>query len=464
MTSWQPDLNRRPGPRYVAIADALASDIGAGRLKVGDRLPTHRDLAWRLGVTVGTVSRAYAEAGRRGLVSGEVGRGTYVRVEPPAVAHSMAAPAVDDGFIDMTLNFPPVGDEAAALAPTLRAMAADPASPALLRYHPNGGLPAHRAAGAEWLKRCGVAVPARQVVITAGAQHGVTVVLAALTQPGDHVLTEGVTYPGIQLIARMLGLRLEGLPIDDQGLMPDALETACRRGGAKAIYCVPTLHNPTTATMSEERRRQIAGIARRHGVPILEDDIFRRVAPPAAPPPLAVLAPELTYYVTGLSKTTAPGLRIGFVAGPEAAIDRLAGAIRTTCWIAPPIAMEIACRWIGDGTAERILEEHRREAAWRRQRALEVLREWDFDCAPGALHMWLRPPEPWRATDFAAEARRRGIGVTPGDAFNVGRRAPTHAIRACFGAAGSRANLDKALHILAELLADRPSQAFGAIV
>ncbi|MHA1600648.1 MAG: aminotransferase-like domain-containing protein [Alphaproteobacteria bacterium] len=468
MTTWQPDLSSHSGPRYIAIAEALAADIATGTFEAGDRLPTHRDLAWRLGVTVGTVSRAYAEAHRRGLVSGEVGRGTYVRSVTPIVAQAMAAPGggpgTEDSFIDMTLIFPAAGSEATAIGPTLQEMAADPATPGLLRYHSNGGLTEHRATGAEWLKRCGVETTADRVVVTAGAQHGVTVVLSSLTRPGDRILTEGVTYPGVQLVARLLGLHLDPLPLDEHGLQPDALEAACKRGNYRALYCIPTLQNPTTVTMPAERRQAIVDIARRHNLPILEDDIFRRLAPSPPPPPLCSLAPDLVYYVTGLSKTTAPGLRVGFVAAPAGAIDRLASAIRTTCWIAPPIAVEIACRWIRDGSTERILNDLRREAAWRRKRTLKALDRWKIDCAPGAMHIWLHLPEPWRSTDFAAEAKRRGLGVTPAEAFSVGRRAPSHAIRACFGSLPSRDALDKALGILTEMLEDRPLQAFGSIV
>jgi len=464
MTNWQPDLASHTGPRYMAIADALAADIAAGALKAGDRLPTHRDLAWRLGVTVGTVSRAYAEAGRRGLASGEVGRGTYVSTVNPSVAHHpLTGPSVEGSFIDMSLSYPATGSEVAAIGPTLQAMATDPATANLLRYHPNGGVAAHRDTGADWLALCGVTVNPERVLVTAGAQHGITVVLASLTRPGDRILTEDVTYPGVQLVARLLGLHLDPLPLDAHGLRSDALEAACQRGGYRALYCIPTLQNPTTATMPAERRQEIVEIARRHSLPILEDDIFGRLVP-EKPPTLHMLAPDSVYYVTGLSKTTAPGLRVGFIAAPTIAVDRLASVIRTTCWIAPPIAVEIACRWIRDGTAERILQDVRRESAWRRERTLQALDRWDVDCPPGALHIWLHLPEPWRSTDFVAEAKRRGVGVSPAEAFAVGRRAPSHAIRACFGPLPSRAVLDKALAILTEMLEDRPLQAFGSIV
>jgi DNA-binding transcriptional MocR family regulator len=464
MTNWLPDLSEQSGPRYMAIADALAADVAEGRVKPGERLPTHRDLAWNLKVTVGTVSRAYAEAERRGLVSGEVGRGTYVRsaLATADQAWHETAPA-GDGFVDLTFNFPPSAGEKEALAGTLRQIADDPRAPGLLDYQASTGLPAHREAGAAWLSRDGLEVGPDRIVVTAGAQHAILVTLAALVRSGDRILCEAVTYPNLKLLARMLGLRLDGLSMDREGLLPDAFEAACRAGDVKALYCIPTLHNPTTATMSEGRRRDVAEIAQRHGVAILEDDILRRFADDP-PPPIAAFAPEQTYFITSLSKTTAPGLRSGYVAGPEGAAERLGAGVRATCWMAAPMTAEIAARWIADGTAERILDARRRECAARRQRVLEALAPWEVDCAPGSLHLWLHLPEPWRATDFAAEARRRGVGLSPAEAFAVGRRELTHAVRLCFGAPAGRAALDRGIAIVRELLEDGPSETFGALV
>lgn len=463
MTKWIPDLQNHSGPRYAAIADALAADVALGRFKPGDRLPTHRDLAWRLGVTVGTVSRAYAEAERRGLVSGEVGRGTYVRTAIAAETQMKLHTQEAAGLIDLNFNFPPMGGEDRMFSSVLQDLANDPASPTLLTYQPHEGIDTHRAAGAEWLALSGLTVPVEQTLVTAGAQHGIVTVLAALTRPGDKILTESLTYPGIQLAARLLGLRLEGLPMDGDGLLPDAFEAACRNGGAKALYCIPTLQNPTTASLPEERRRAIAEIAEHHGVAVVEDDLFRLMAP-EAPPPICRFAPDQGYYITSLSKTVAPGLRLGFVAGPARATERLATAVRTTCWMASPLTGEIAARWIRDGTAKRIMEARRRETAARREIAFDILGQWDLDCAPGALHFWLHLPEPWRSMDFAAEAKQRGIGITPAEAFTVERRAVVHAVRVCYGAAANRQSLSQALRIIAELLEERPSRAFDSIV
>lgn len=472
MTNWIPALEERSGPRYLAIAQALADDVTAGRLRPGDRLPTHRDLGWKLGVTVGTVSRAYAEAERRGLIVGEVGRGTYVR--PPAAPedHMMLmerpgeeAPAE---AINLSFAFPAPGNVESGLAQTLATLAAEPQVDSLLGYQPHGGMKRHKEAGARWLRRSGFTVERDQVLVTCGAQHGIGVCLAALTRPGDRVLTDALTYSGMQTASRMLGLRLDGIGADDQGMRPDLLEAACKSGDAKALYCIPTMHNPTTVTMPEERRREIAEIARHHGLAIIEDDIFTLLMD-EFPPPLQRFAPERTYAVTSFSKSVSPGLRIGYVAGPSpnlhpGASERLATAVRATCWMATPLTAEIATRWVLDGTAERVLAGRRTEAAKRRALALDIMAGWRLTCPPGAIYMWLELPEPWRSSDFALEAQRRGVAVTPAQATQVSRQDQSHAVRICLGPARDHAQLERGLRILCDILQTGVGDSLGAVV
>jgi len=462
MTNWLPDLSAFPGPRYQAIAAALAADVAAGRLKPGERLPTHRDLAWNLGVTVGTVSRAYAEAERRGLTSGEVGRGTYVRHAGAAERHIMMrdpAPGAD-APINMNFAFPPPGEEARYFGATLAALSREPDVAALLDYQPHAGLLRHRAAGAAWLARSGVEVPPERVVVTGGAQHGIAVCLAAVTQPGDRVLCEALTYPGVQSIARLLGLRFEGVAFDDQGLKPEAVDAACRANEVKALYCVPTCQNPTTAIMPEARRREIAEVAKRHDIAIIEDDIFTLLFD-AAPPPVQAFAPEHTYFLTSLSKSVAPGLRVGYATGPARAAERLASAVRATCWMATPLTAEIATRWVLDGSAERILKSRQRESAARRELALDILGKWQPACPPGSIYLWMTLPEPWRSADFALEAQRRGVAVTPAEVCAIGRQTMEYGVKVCLGPPRDRAELADGLQRLATLIESAPADRFA---
>ena len=452
MTIWHPDLSNRKGPKYRTIAEAIAADIAGGRLAPGERLPPQRELAWALGVTVGTVSRGYAEAERSGLVKGTVGSGTYVLRPGYRQDHAMQIEAAL-GMLDMSIAFPAPGDEGDFFAATLRRLADDPKYGALLDYQPQGGTERHRAAGAAWLARTGIAAVPEYVVMTAGAQHGITVTLAALTHPGDRVATECLTYNGIKPVAEMLGVKLEGLPMDEHGLLPDGFEDACKRGPLRALYCIPTGHNPTTAVMPPARRKAIAEIALRHGVNVIEDDIFASLLP-TQHQPISTMVPGLGFCITSLSKAVAPGLRIGFVAGPSTAItDRLRLAVRSTCWAATPLTAEIATLWLEDGTAEKILQSRTREAVARLAVVREILGGHRFESVPGHLFVWLYLPEPWRANDFVAEAARRNMRVTPAETFAVGRTEPPHAVRICFGTPSTRDALVAGLKTLAEILA-----------
>jgi len=452
VTLWTPDLTKRAGPRYRAIADALADDVRAGRLKEGTRLPTHRDLAGTLRVTVGTVSRAYSEAERRGLIKGEVGRGTFVRRDRPEPLDFGMQTREGPSLIDLSLNFPVSEAEDKLLKKGLLELARDRRLERLLEYLPHAGLHRHREAGAAWVARAGLEARPEQIIVCNGAQHALAIALMALASPGDVVLAEALTYPVFKTLAALLHLKVVGLPLDDEGLRPDAFEAACKGGAAKFLYCIPTIQNPTATVMPESRRRKIAAIAQAHDVTILEDDIYGLLSK-GRPLPLARHAPERTVYVTSLSKTLAPGLRIGFLAAPSRLVDRMVPALGATTWMAAPLMAELAARLIDDGTADALLERKRKEAAARQGMAARILAPLLATPAdPHSYHLWFRLPEPWRGEDFASRARQRGVAVNPGEVFAAGAAKAPAAVRVCLGAARSRAQLEKGLLILRETL------------
>jgi DNA-binding transcriptional MocR family regulator len=208
--------------------------------------------------------------------------------------------------------------------------------------------------------------------------------------------------------------------------------------------------------MPPARRGAIAEIALRHGVAVIEDDIFASLLP-TRHRPISMLAGELGYCITSLSKAVAPGLRIGFVTGPAAMVDRLRLAVRSTCWAAAPLTAEIAVQWLEDGTADKILRSRTAEGEARLALVRELMAGHRFDAVPGHLFIWLHLPDPWRANDFVAEAERRGVRVTSSEAFAVGRSEPPHAVRVCFGMPPSREKLAAGLKILAELASATPA-------
>jgi DNA-binding transcriptional MocR family regulator len=461
MTSWMPNLKGRKGPLYQAIVTALAEDLAAGRLREGDRLPTHRDLAEALGVTVGTVTRAYAEAHRRRLVSGEVGRGTFVRRAEEVFGswHPNSGEASEE--IDLTRALPVASIAPEEYAEALRAVAAQPGLMGLLGYQPEAGMPAHRAAIAAWVARAGLADDPARVVITSGAEHAISCVFGALLQPKDTVVTEALTYPTVKALAAMQHVHLAGVEMDGDGLIPDALEAACRRGSVRVLYCIPTLHNPTSAVMPLRRRQEIVEIARRHDLAIVEDDIFGFLEP-EAPPPLAVLAPERTYYVSSFSKLAAPGLRVGYVVAPATGAARVANAVFASLIMVAPVLVETAAHLVRNGTARRQMDRQREEAAVRGRILAETLAGAEVVTRPTSVVAWLRLPPPWGAEDFALQAHVRGVAVTPAAKFHVGRGAAPEAVRIALGGV-SRESLRRGLASLAELVRGGPDAARGIV-
>jgi DNA-binding transcriptional MocR family regulator len=448
---WKPEVSEGTKARYANIANALARDIASGRLPSGERLPTHRELADALGVAVGTVTRAYAEAERRGLVRGEVGRGTFVG-PPPLQATSLARGARPGAaVIDLSLNVS-IESLAPDLAGTLRRLSKRADVGDLLRYQPHAGSHRHRAAGAAWAARYGVDATPEQVLVCAGAQHAMLTIFSALAKPGDRVLTEALTYPGMKALASLLHLSLEGVAMDAEGMRVEALEEALTRTGAKLLYCMPTIHNPTGSVLSAERRRAVAELARAHDVALIEDDVHRFLVEDA-PPPLAHFAPERTYHIAGTSKAIAGGLRVAFVTVPRAAVESIERSIWATTWMAAPITAEIAATWIEDGTADRVAAAQRRDATARQAVARAILGDLVAPTHPNALHLWVELPDPWRGEAFARAILERGVAIAPAELFAVGRGALPHAVRLGLGAARDCAELEHALRMLRDTLA-----------
>ncbi|HEY4164839.1 MAG TPA: PLP-dependent aminotransferase family protein, partial [Dongiaceae bacterium] len=394
--TWVPTLSLEGGePIYTAIVDAIAADISADRLKAGQRLPTHRALAEALGVDLTTVTRAYNEAQRRGLTEAVVGRGTYVRGLPV----SQQRPSIPSALlaqIDTGMNLPPRPAEAALkerLATATREVLQRPDLMELLSYRPNAGDLQDRAAGVSWLQSLMPDATADRVLICSGAQTALLALLTTFARAGDLVLTEALTYPGFRALAGQLGIKLKGLAMDSEGILPEALDEACRShppaNMPKALYCIPTIQNPTTATMSLSRRNAIAEIARRHRLPIFEDDAYGKL-PEAALPPLASMVPELGYYVSTFSKCLAPALRLAYLVVPGASqAARLTAAIRATTMMASPLSAAIVTHWIGDGTAGKITAAIRQESAARQRIAAAILKGTDCAAHPEGHHLWL---------------------------------------------------------------------------
>ena len=450
LADWTPELSGRDGTKATAITDAIAEDIGRGLLKPGDRLPPHRELAYRLGVSVGTVTRSYAEAQRRGLLSGQTGSGTYVRERTTAAERFALNVGADDGITDLSANIAMCDLRQKALDRALMKLP-QTAGATLLEYGGPAGMARHREAGARWLSRPGFTADPARIVVTYGAQHALAVALSTVVQPGATILSEAMTFPPVKSLAAALGLRMHGVAVDDDGLRPDALEEACRATGAQVLYTVPTMQNPTGSVMSERRRRAIAAVAKRHDLRIIEDDVSAQTVDPI-PPPIAAFAPERTWLAGSVSKTLAPGLRVGYMLVPEGALDPFLVTMRAMAWMSAPLNAEIATIWMEDGTADELIAWHRSERAARAQLARDILGPIAAN-PTDAPHLWLALPDGTQAADLAALLLRRGVRIAEGEAFAVMRDAGARHVRISLNAVLERDRLAQALAVVAATLA-----------
>jgi DNA-binding transcriptional MocR family regulator len=449
---WLPNLQGRKRPVYRAIADALDEDVERGTLRAGARLPPHRDLADHLGVTVTTITRAYAEAARRGLTSGHVGRGTFIRgreIEDTG----------EEGLLDLGVNILMPDREVASLEVHLMRRRILPWTQ-LLGYAPKRGHIRHRQAMAAWLAYLGMPTDPDNVVLTAGAQHGLVTTLAALLKPGDTLLVEDLTYSGIRLLSQQMHVKLRGVAMDAEGLRPDALDAACRMSRAAVLYCMPRLQNPTSAVMSDKRRRQIAAVAEKHRLTVVEDDTYGFLSPERWP--LARLIPHRAVFVTSLSKSLFPGLRLGCAVAPPAILEKIVGAVWATMITTSSIGADLMSGWIEDGTAARITDWKRHEGAARQVIAGRLLAGHRFQTHPASPHLWLTLPSRWSSEGFVAQARTRGVVVNASSEFAVGAEQP-RAVRLCLGTPRTRASLELALTRVAECLMDRAPTARAVV-
>ena len=455
VSHWNALLEASGQPAYLSIADAIADDMRRGRLSAGARLPPLRELAAQLQLNFTTVARGYAEAQRRGLIDSKAGQGTFIRaVLPPKSGRTRGF----SDLLDMTMNLPPEPRDTALLQKMRASVArlhehAD--LRALLRYQDFGGSAEDRLAGACWLAPRLPDLSPERVLVCPGAQGALLGVISLLARPGDVICTEAVTYPGIKALAAQLGIRLHGLPADDEGIDPQAFAAACGAHAPKALYCNPTLLNPTTAIYSQARREAIADIARRYSVPIIEDDAYGLLVPDM-PSAFAELVPELTFYISGLAKCVGAGLRIAYLVAPDARqTQRLMPPLRAMTIMASPFNCALSTLWINEGIAGTVLNAIRKASHARQEDAATLLPNASYVSKPDAFHLWLSVPAPWNRTSFANHLRSMGVGVVAADAFTVSGT-PPEAVRVCMGGAADRTDCRHMLELIGEALTQSP--------
>jgi DNA-binding transcriptional MocR family regulator len=438
---------------YTALVDVIASDISAGRMKAGDRLPPQRQFAFEKGIAASTAARVYAELLRRGLVVGEVGRGTFVAGEPAPLPPLRVEPF--DGRIDLEFNFPTTPDQAALIAKSLShwqqpdALAAAMAPVTQRRLAEAGRISADYFTSDQWRPR------PENFLFAGSGRQSIAAAVSALVPVGGRLAVEALTYPMIKGIAARLGITLVPIAMDEHGMRPDALAKAHRSGALSAVYLQPVMQNPLGATMNAARREDMLRLVTKLDLIIIEDLIYGFLCDV---PPLSAEAAERTIMVDSLSKRLAPGIAVGFLHVPPQLRDRLAVALRTGTWSVTSLALAAGTRLLADGTAAEITRRKRVEGLARQAMVAECLAGQRIQTDPRSYHVWLELPEGWRAEALTTAAARAGIAITPASAFAIAPGHSPNAVRLALGLP-ARDDLRRALTRLATLLAAQPEVA-----
>jgi len=392
--------------------------------------------------------RGFAEARDRGLIASRPGMGTFTR------GSFIGLPLRAGTGAEMTMNLPPEIEDHPAMR-CLQASAGEwlAATPLhdLMRYQDFGGTAHDRALAAHWLAQWVPEARAERVLVAPGIHAVLLALVSMLVRPGQGLCVESLVYPGMKAIAAQLGTQLQPLAMDEHGLVPEEFEAACKSTPVGALYLCPNLHNPTTATLPMRRREQLADIALRYSVPIIEDDAYAML-PRRKIPPVATFAPELTYYITGFSKCLGAGLRCAYVCSPnERMSQRLAGALRATTVMASPVTNALVTRWVQDGTAQAMLEAVRAESIARHELAFKHLGRYGVVAQPEGFHLWLPVVSSWSTVEFASYLRMQGVGVVASAAFSTDGN-PPDAVRVCLGGPMSLNDCERALELIADTI------------
>ncbi len=431
---------------YLRLADTIAAEIAAGTLKPGDRLPPQRSFAYDRKIAVSTASRVYAELLRRGLVVGEVGRGTFISGE---ARRGAAAPGEPHGSrIDLEFNYPILPDQTALIARCLEGLENPAALDAALRQATSTGTLAARGAAAAYLTQGAWSPSPEQLVFTGNGRQSIAAALAAVVPTGGRCGVEALTYPFIKGIAARLGISLVPLAMDEGGLRPDAVQKAHREAHLSAIYVQPAVQNPLGMTMSSARRTDLLRVVEALGLPIIEDNVYGFLDDE---PPLAARAPDTCIVIDSLSKKVAPGLTLGFIVLPPRLRESVTASVRSGGWTATGFAFAAAQRMLGDGTVAELARLKRFDARARQRLAADRLSGFDIQTNGKCYHLWLTLPAHWRSQTFVAAAARRDIALTPSSTFTVSPGHAPNAVRLAL-ASPTMEQLDTGLSTLAAML------------
>lgn len=447
---WNPENFELRSPKYMSIADALEVDISTGRVVAGEQLPPQRELADKLSINLSTVSRAYREAEKRGLISGIVGKGTFVSTDISIKPEMISTKAQSLNHIEMGV-VSPLHSLDPDLQPRLIKLSTSHNLASYSRYTEPSGLAEHLEVGVYWAGRFGLSIKPERVLVTAGAQHALMCALLSCFKPGSRIAVDCLSYPGLKALTAMMNIRLVPINMDENGMIPDSLNTACKSNHIEGIYLMPSCHNPTGITLGDKRRIALVDLIKKHQLLLIEDDAYYFTSENQRPA-LSSYIPNNSIFIANFSKILFSGLRSAFVFTSPKIRALLTRAVLNTIWMAPSLNTAILCDVIKDGTINQIIEAKLKEAKSRNIVVNSIL-PFQFIIPPSQkFYRWYQLPEPWTASLFEAYASQRGVNVFCGEKFTVGNQSVGRYVRLAITSPETRQGLAVGLTVLKDIL------------
>lgn len=453
-TNWQPLLAQTGRAKYRALVDSITKGISEGALLPGQKLPPVRELAFRLNITPGTVARAYSILIDEGTLTAGVGRGTYVAESKAAVFASEAG-----GMIDFfSPRIPEMGQEE-LIRDAMKKVASDLSSNALMQYPKREtNLPA-RKAFMDWMKDVPIGhYSVEDIVITHGGQNAILHVMQALLRGNDPVvLVDEVTFSGFRKAAELCRARVVGVPWDGEGPDPVALEELVQSTGA-SLYCTSAeVNNPTTRPTSARRRREIAAIALRHGLHVLDDDCYHTGNHSAET--YRALLPDHGWYISSPSKLVSPSLRVGFTVPPRGWVGEMLRSVQFSHFGVSTILTETFAHVVGNPKLPSIIDKVQSKINADLRYVVNQLGGYPIRWRSNVPLVWVELPTGWRAPAFAQAAEARGVEMKSADEFTLREGRTVHAVRIALNGQMAQVRFEEGIRIIRSLL-DNPPRSF----
>ncbi|WP_165423601.1 PLP-dependent aminotransferase family protein [Ktedonosporobacter rubrisoli] len=349
-------------------------------------------------------------------------------------------------MFDLRLNYPLIGEEAALIEHCIHSMPSNELEQRLLLPSWSGALQ-DRVLAAQWLGLSGE----ESISICMSAHHALIALAFAAELRGATIVTEDYTYPGFKAIADLFEIGLLPCETDAYGLVPDALKALCAQHSARALYIQPTIHNPLGILMPLQRRQEIADLAQRYGLFIIEDDAYRFLAKDA-PARFYDLVPQQTAFIMSLTKPVSPALKIAYLLAPPQLAPALATAIRLTSSGASALLSGVASKLIHEGLIDQLIRRKRQEAAVRQIAAKQILVDLSLQSHSTSYHIWLRLPEGLQAPQLERALRKHDVAIVSGEEFAVEQHKGSQYIRIALGGEAEQLRLEQGIRLLKEAL------------